>query len=144
MHLHPAPTRSGPHEPPRDCWYVKPHFPLPSPAVPPSHIRPSDRTLSVVTTDERWKPIHSIESILMSVISMLSAPNFESPANVDAAVSSVLLPHARVTRSRSDTLRSSAPPCPCPEQKQQQADPEAFRKEVRRCVRLSTEEIPED
>lgn len=38
------------------------------------------------TADERWKPVHTVESIVMSVISMLSGPNDESPANVDAAV----------------------------------------------------------
>jgi ubiquitin-conjugating enzyme E2 G1 len=35
---------------------------------------------------ERWLPVHSVESILLSVISMLSSPNDESPANVAAAV----------------------------------------------------------
>lgn len=34
---------------------------------------------------ERWNPSHSVDSILMSIISMLSSPNFESPANVDAS-----------------------------------------------------------
>ncbi|OHT14151.1 Ubiquitin-conjugating enzyme E2 15 [Tritrichomonas foetus] len=34
---------------------------------------------------ERWLPIHTVESILLSVISMLSDPNCESPENVDAA-----------------------------------------------------------
>jgi ubiquitin-conjugating enzyme E2 G1 len=34
---------------------------------------------------ERWNPSHSVNSILMSILSMLSAPNFESPANVDAS-----------------------------------------------------------
>ena len=34
---------------------------------------------------ERWNPSHSVNSILMSVLSMLTAPNFESPANVDAS-----------------------------------------------------------
>jgi ubiquitin-conjugating enzyme E2 G1 len=33
-----------------------------------------------------WNPSRSIESILMSIISLLSAPNFESPANIDASV----------------------------------------------------------
>ena len=36
---------------------------------------------------ERWLPVHTVETILMSVISMISDPNDESPANVDAAVS---------------------------------------------------------
>lgn len=34
---------------------------------------------------ERWLPIHTVETILISVISMISEPNDESPANVDAA-----------------------------------------------------------
>ena len=36
--------------------------------------------------EERWLPIHTVESILLSVISMIAGPNDESPANVDAAV----------------------------------------------------------
>ncbi|KYO00190.1 putative ubiquitin-conjugating enzyme [Plasmodium gaboni] len=36
--------------------------------------------------EERWRPIWSVEGILVSVISMLNEPNLESPANVDAAV----------------------------------------------------------
>uniref|UniRef100_A0AC35TR91 UBIQUITIN_CONJUGAT_2 domain-containing protein n=1 Tax=Rhabditophanes sp. KR3021 TaxID=114890 RepID=A0AC35TR91_9BILA len=35
--------------------------------------------------EERWLPVHTVETILISVISMLADPNFESPANVDAA-----------------------------------------------------------
>ncbi|EWC46085.1 ubiquitin-conjugating enzyme E2 15 [Drechslerella stenobrocha 248] len=34
---------------------------------------------------ERWLPVHTPETILLSVISMLSSPNDESPANIDAA-----------------------------------------------------------
>jgi len=34
---------------------------------------------------ERWLPIHTVETIMVSVISMLSDPNDESPANIDAA-----------------------------------------------------------
>ena len=37
------------------------------------------------TADERWRPILGVESILVSVISMLGDPNSDSPANVDAA-----------------------------------------------------------
>lgn len=39
--------------------------------------------------EERWLPIHTVETILISVISMIADPNDESPANVDAAVSDV-------------------------------------------------------
>ena len=35
---------------------------------------------------ERWNPSHSVNSIIMSVISMLSNPNIESPANLDIAI----------------------------------------------------------
>ena len=35
---------------------------------------------------ERWNPSHSVDSVLMSISYMLSNPNFESPANVDASV----------------------------------------------------------
>jgi len=35
--------------------------------------------------EDRWRPIHNVNTILLSVISMLSSPNDESPANVDAA-----------------------------------------------------------
>jgi ubiquitin-conjugating enzyme E2 G1 len=34
---------------------------------------------------ERWLPVHTVETILLSVISMLSSPNDESPANLEAA-----------------------------------------------------------
>ena len=36
--------------------------------------------------EERWLPVHTVETILLSVISMIADPNDESPANVDAAV----------------------------------------------------------
>lgn len=35
---------------------------------------------------ERWLPTHGINTIMISIISMLSSPNFESPANIDASV----------------------------------------------------------
>lgn len=35
--------------------------------------------------EERWLPVHTVESILLSVISMLASPNAESAANVEAA-----------------------------------------------------------
>lgn len=34
---------------------------------------------------EKWSPVHTVESIVLSIISMLSSPNDESPANIDAA-----------------------------------------------------------
>ena len=43
------------------------------------------------SAEERWRPILSVEAIIVSVMSMLSAPNDESPANIDAAVMYSLL-----------------------------------------------------
>ncbi|KAJ7619522.1 ubiquitin-conjugating enzyme [Roridomyces roridus] len=60
---------------------------------------------------ERWMPVHTVESILVSVISLLSSdtPNTDSPANVQAAV-----------EVRNDILN--------------------YRKKVRRLARRSAEE----
>jgi len=35
--------------------------------------------------EERWRPVLGVEQILISVVSMLSEPNIDSPANIDAA-----------------------------------------------------------
>jgi ubiquitin-conjugating enzyme E2 G1 len=35
--------------------------------------------------NERWSPVQTVETIMLSIISMLSSPNDESPANIDAA-----------------------------------------------------------
>jgi ubiquitin-conjugating enzyme E2 G1 len=48
---------------------------------------PGDDKYGYETAAERWLPVHTVETILLSVISMLADPNYESPANVDAAVS---------------------------------------------------------
>ena len=45
-----------------------------------------DRYNELETAAERWRPILGVESIIVSVISMLSDPNDDSPANIDAAV----------------------------------------------------------
>jgi ubiquitin-conjugating enzyme E2 G1 len=34
---------------------------------------------------ERWNPSHSVDSILMSMLLVLTEPNFDSPANIDAS-----------------------------------------------------------
>lgn len=49
---------------------------------------PGDDKFGYEKASERWLPVHTVETILISVISMLADPNDESPANVDAAVSS--------------------------------------------------------
>lgn len=46
---------------------------------------PGDDKWGYEKAEERWLPIHTVETILLSVISMLADPNDSSPANVDAA-----------------------------------------------------------
>jgi len=46
---------------------------------------PGDDKYGYEKPEERWLPIHTVETILLSVISILADPNPESPANVDAA-----------------------------------------------------------
>merc|ERR1712070_36593 len=48
--------------------------------------QPGEDPMGYERAEERWSPVHTVETILVSVISMLSNPNDESPANVDAAV----------------------------------------------------------
>ncbi len=46
---------------------------------------PGDDKYGYEKASERWLPVHTVETILLSVISMLADPNDQSPANVDAA-----------------------------------------------------------
>ena len=46
---------------------------------------PGDDQYGYESASERWLPIHTVQSILLSVISMLASPNVDSPANLDAA-----------------------------------------------------------
>ncbi|KAI0033038.1 ubiquitin-conjugating enzyme/RWD-like protein [Vararia minispora EC-137] len=72
---------------------------------------PGDDQYGYEDAGERWLPVHSVESILLSVISLLSSdtPNLDSPANVDAA-------------------------------KEVRTDLTGYKKKVRRLVRRSAEE----
>ncbi|EOD49354.1 Ubiquitin-conjugating enzyme E2 [Neofusicoccum parvum] len=45
---------------------------------------PGDDKYGYESASERWSPVQTPETILLSVISMLSSPNDESPANVEA------------------------------------------------------------
>ncbi|KAJ7079571.1 ubiquitin-conjugating enzyme [Mycena belliarum] len=49
---------------------------------------PGDDQYGYEDAGERWMPVHTVESILISVISLLSSdtPNLDSPANLDAAL----------------------------------------------------------
>ncbi|CAF9935437.1 MAG: Ubiquitin-conjugating enzyme E2 15 [Alectoria fallacina] len=46
---------------------------------------PANDPYGYESASERWSPVQTPETILLSVISMLSSPNDESPANVEAA-----------------------------------------------------------
>ncbi|KAG0639877.1 ubiquitin-conjugating enzyme/RWD-like protein [Tuber brumale] len=46
---------------------------------------PGEDQYGYESASERWLPVRTPESILISVISMLSSPNDESPANLEAA-----------------------------------------------------------
>merc|ERR1711865_227531 len=47
---------------------------------------PGEDAMSGESSEERWRPILTVEAVLISVMSMLSEPNDSSPANLDAAV----------------------------------------------------------
>ncbi|KAK6852959.1 E2 ubiquitin-conjugating enzyme [Apiospora arundinis] len=76
-------------------------------AIPPQHL-PVRRALHLDSTPARGRP--TPETILVSVISLFSEPNDESPANLDAA----------------KLLRA-----------EREGGPKEFRKRVRKCVRES-------
>ncbi|KAJ3343667.1 Ubiquitin-conjugating enzyme E2 R2 [Entophlyctis luteolus] len=47
---------------------------------------PGDDPTSGERAEERWNPTQTVESILLSIVSLLNDPNVSSPANVDAGV----------------------------------------------------------
>jgi ubiquitin-conjugating enzyme E2 G1 len=46
---------------------------------------PEDDQYGYESAAERWNPVQTPETILVSVISLMHSPNDESPANVEAA-----------------------------------------------------------
>jgi len=46
---------------------------------------PGDDEFGYESASLRWNPIHTVESIILSVITMLADPNGESAENIDAA-----------------------------------------------------------
>ena len=50
------------------------------------HAPGTDSMNTMEKAEERWRPILGVESILISVISMLNDPNIDSPANLDASL----------------------------------------------------------
>lgn len=73
---------------------------------------PGDDKWGYEKAEERWLPIHTVETILLSVISMLADPNDASPANVDAAVSDTWSEsHTTVDSQYTVTLCSAHAKC---------------------------------
>ncbi|KAK1271259.1 Ubiquitin-conjugating enzyme E2 14 [Acorus gramineus] len=63
---------------------------------------PGDDPNGYELASERWTPVHTVESIVLSIISMLSSPNDESPANIEAA---------KEWRDRKDVFRKKVSRC---------------------------------
>eukprot|EP00005_Dracoamoeba_jomungandri_P001420 CAMPEP_0174255208 /NCGR_PEP_ID=MMETSP0439-20130205/4550_1 /TAXON_ID=0 /ORGANISM="Stereomyxa ramosa, Strain Chinc5" /LENGTH=169 /DNA_ID=CAMNT_0015337285 /DNA_START=59 /DNA_END=568 /DNA_ORIENTATION=- len=77
-----------PEEPPKMIFKTPIWHPnvYPSGEVCISILHPAgDDEFGYEKASERWSPIHTVTTILLSVISMLSDPNDESPANIEAA-----------------------------------------------------------
>jgi len=55
---------------------------------------------------EKWRPILGVEAILISVMSLLSNPNFDSPANIDASIECKNDPAAYKRRIRNLVRKS--------------------------------------
>eukprot|EP01052_Picozoa_sp_SAG31_P011121 SAG31_NODE_623_length_13492_cov_62.118196_7_plen_280_part_00 len=81
---------------------------------------------------ECWRPILNIEAIVVSVLSMLSDPNFNSPANMDASAR-YLAPLSALKDLYSDVMYHS--------QVQMRNDIEGFKARVRSLVEDSRCEI---
>ncbi|KAI8637563.1 ubiquitin-conjugating enzyme/RWD-like protein [Parasitella parasitica] len=80
--------RSYPIEPPTMSFLTEMYHPnvYPDGTVCISILHPpGDDKYGYEKASERWSPVHTVETILLSVISMLSSPNDESPANIEAA-----------------------------------------------------------
>lgn len=69
---------------------------------------PGDDKFGYEKASERWLPVHTVETILISVISMLADPNDESPANVDAAVSNYKSTHLKSSLIVSKMIKIKA------------------------------------
>lgn len=74
---------------------------------------PEDDKYGYESAAERWSPVQTPETILLSVISLLHSPNDESPANVEAA---------RLWRE---------------EKREGSKEQKEFRRRTRKCVRES-------
>ncbi|RZC85597.1 hypothetical protein C5167_041780 [Papaver somniferum] len=68
-----------------DMWHPNVYYPDGKVCISILH-DPGEDPNGYELSSERWTPIHTVESIVLSIISLLSSPNDGSPANVDAAI----------------------------------------------------------
>ena len=47
---------------------------------------PGEDEFGYESSNERWRPINTVYSIIQSIINLLNEPNIESPANIDASI----------------------------------------------------------
>ncbi|KAI8138611.1 ubiquitin-conjugating enzyme/RWD-like protein [Fennellomyces sp. T-0311] len=73
---------------------------------------PGDDPVSGEKAEERWNPTQSVESVLISIISLLADPNCSSPANVDAGVAYRKNREAfdSIVKSQVDASKKDIPP----------------------------------
>lgn len=81
---------------PSDFPYSPPSFRFTPPIYHPNVYKDGKLCISILhpagdpTTDEpdaeTWSPVQTVETVLISILSLLEDPNINSPANVDAAV----------------------------------------------------------
>jgi len=70
--------------------------------------QPGDDIMSGESAGERWSPVQRVESVLISVLSLLDDAEVSSPANVDAGVMLRKDPAAYKEKVRQDKERSKA------------------------------------
>lgn len=46
---------------------------------------PGEDRFGYEKAEERWLPVHTVSTIMLSVMSMIASPNTDSPANLEAA-----------------------------------------------------------
>lgn len=68
--------------------------------------------MSGETAAERWSPAQRVESVLISILSLLDDPEVSSPANVDAGVMLRSKPdsYRQIVKGNIEAARKSAPP----------------------------------
>ncbi|VVT54533.1 uncharacterized protein SAPINGB_P004123 [Magnusiomyces paraingens] len=101
---------------PSDYPYSPPTFKFIPPIFHPNVYRDGRLCISIlhksgdVTSGEpdgeTWSPVQTVESVLVSIVSLLSDPNINSPANVDASVAYTKNPEEFKQRVREEVERS--------------------------------------